>query len=73
LATFTYIGKESKYITKIFKHANIKMAYRTKNTIQFPKAITTINFSATVVYKLTGPDCGKAYIGKKQEKHFQKI
>ena len=32
--TFTYIGKETIYITKIFKHSNIKVAYRTNNTIQ---------------------------------------
>jgi len=32
------------YITKIFQHANIKIAYRTNNTIQLPKTISTINF-----------------------------
>jgi predicted RNA-binding Zn-ribbon protein involved in translation (DUF1610 family) len=26
-ATFTYISKETTYITKIFKHANRKIAY----------------------------------------------
>jgi len=31
---FTYIGKETTYITKIFKHTNIKIAYLTNNTIQ---------------------------------------
>jgi hypothetical protein len=34
LATFTYTGKETTHITKIFKHANIKISYRTNNTIQ---------------------------------------
>ena len=43
-ATFTYIGKETTYITKIFKHANTEIAYRTSNTIQLPKPITTTNF-----------------------------
>jgi hypothetical protein len=43
-ATFTYIAKETTYITKIFKHANIKIAYLTNNTIQLPKTVTTINF-----------------------------
>jgi predicted RNA-binding Zn-ribbon protein involved in translation (DUF1610 family) len=66
-ATFTDIGKENTYITKIFKHTNIKIAYRTNNTIQenlTPKTHNHEIFSATGVYKLTCPDCGKAYIGQ---------
>jgi hypothetical protein len=31
-ATFTYTGKETTYITKIFQHTNIKIAYLTNNT-----------------------------------------
>jgi len=33
-ATFIYIGKETTYITNIFKHSDIRIAYRTNNTIQ---------------------------------------
>jgi len=33
-ATFTYIGKETTYITKLFKHTNIKIAYVTNNSIE---------------------------------------
>jgi hypothetical protein len=33
-ATFTYNGKETKQITKLFKDTNIKIAYKTRNTIQ---------------------------------------
>jgi hypothetical protein len=33
-ATFTYYGKRTKEITKLFKETNIKIAFRTKNTIQ---------------------------------------
>jgi hypothetical protein len=33
-AIFTYYGKETTEITKLFKEANIKIAFRTKNTIQ---------------------------------------
>jgi hypothetical protein len=33
-AIFTYYGRETKEITKLFKEANIKIAFRTKNTIQ---------------------------------------
>jgi hypothetical protein len=32
-ATFTYIGRETTYITNIFKHSDIKIAYCTNNTI----------------------------------------
>jgi hypothetical protein len=32
-ATFTYVRKERKFITKVFKRANIRIAYRTNNTI----------------------------------------
>ena len=63
---FTYIGKETTYITKIFKHTNIKIAYYTNNTIQetlTPKAHNHEKFSATGVHKLTLPDCSKAYTG----------
>ena len=33
-STFTYIGPETKFITKSFKHTNIKIAYKTNNTIR---------------------------------------
>jgi regulator of PEP synthase PpsR (kinase-PPPase family) len=33
-ATFTYIGKETTYITKLFKHTNLKITYRTNNSIE---------------------------------------
>ena len=32
-ATFTYIGKQTTYITKLFKNTNVKIAFRTQNTI----------------------------------------
>jgi hypothetical protein len=32
-ATFTYIGKHTGFITKLFKSTNIKTAYKTQNTI----------------------------------------
>ena len=33
-ATFTYIGKETTYITKLFKHKNLKITYKTNNSIE---------------------------------------
>jgi hypothetical protein len=33
-ATFTYHGNDTRTITKLFKNTNIKIAYRTTNTIK---------------------------------------
>ena len=33
-ATFTYTGKQTKYITKLFKNTNLKIAYKTNNTLE---------------------------------------
>jgi hypothetical protein len=33
-ATFTYIGNETRAIAKLFKNTDVKIAYRTTNTIQ---------------------------------------
>jgi hypothetical protein len=32
-ATFTYIGKETRTITKLFKNTNIRTAYKTKKIL----------------------------------------
>jgi hypothetical protein len=32
-ANFTYVGKETKFITKLFREHKIAIAFRTKNTI----------------------------------------
>ena len=65
--TFTHIGKETTFITKIFRHSDIKIAYRTNNTLQKHLAYGTQQqdkFTQSGVYKLTCPDCGKAYVGQ---------
>ena len=33
-ATFTYVGRETTFITNLFKKTDIKIAFRTNNTIQ---------------------------------------
>jgi predicted transcriptional regulator len=33
-ATFTYHGKETREITRLFKNTHIKSAFKTKNTIE---------------------------------------
>ena len=55
---------------------NIKIAYCTNTTIQenlTPKTHNYKKFSAGGVYKLTRPDCGKAYIGQTEKKSTKDI
>ena len=66
-ATFTYIGRETTFITNLFKKTNIKIAFQTNNTIQkllIHKQQALEIRSRSGVYKLTCPDCGKAYVGQ---------
>ena len=65
---FTYIGKETRYITKLFKNSNIGIAYTTKDNLQHllhgqPKANKDI-YDKSGVYKLTCTDCNRQYIGQ---------
>jgi hypothetical protein len=32
-ATFTYVGPQIKFITKLFKHTNVNVAFKTNNTL----------------------------------------
>jgi hypothetical protein len=67
-AHFTYFGKETRYITKLFHHTPIKVAYTTKNTLQkllfTPTTPVPDKYSRSGVYKLTCPDCKKIYTGQ---------
>jgi hypothetical protein len=65
--TFTYIGKETSFTTKIFKQANLQIPYRTSNTLKKHLSYSDTQkdkFTNSGVYKLTCPDCNKAYIGQ---------
>jgi hypothetical protein len=64
---FTYTGKETTYITKICERTNLQIAYHTNNFIQvnlIPKPHISEKFSASGVYEVTCPDCGKTSIGQ---------
>jgi hypothetical protein len=65
---FTYFGKQTRYITKLFRHTSVKVAYTTHTTLQIllftPTPPTQDKYSRSVVYKLTCPDCEKVYIGQ---------
>jgi hypothetical protein len=67
--TFTYTGKETRYITKLFKETEINIAFKTNNTI---KRIIKTNphiehknrYNSPGIYKLKCKDCPLQYIGK---------
>jgi hypothetical protein len=60
------VGKETRFITKIFKTFNIKIAFTTDNTIE--KLLTTKQkqernkCEKSGIYQLTCPTCDKKYI-----------
>jgi hypothetical protein len=60
---FTYTGKETTFITNLFKKRDLKIALHTTNTIQkllIPQRLTPDKYARSGVYKLTCPDCNKA-------------
>ena len=68
-ATFTYFGKETRYVTKIFKHTNVKIAFKTRNTIERllrhrQPVHHEDSFGKSGIYKLTCQDCKMIYVGQ---------
>jgi hypothetical protein len=67
-ARFTYMGKETGYITKLFKNNDVKISYTTNNNLGKPLATRTDQdldkFERNGVYQLKCPSCSKKYIGQ---------
>jgi len=65
--TFTYISKETNFITNLFRKTNLKIAFRTNNTVQsllrHKRQVPHI-CTQSGVYALTCPDCKKMYVGQ---------
>ena len=64
---FTYTGRETSYITNVFRQTDLKIGLRTKNTTE--NLLTHQNppsdiYSQSGAYKLSCPDCNKAYVGQ---------
>jgi hypothetical protein len=73
--TFTYTGKKTTFLTKIFKRSKLKIAYCTNNSIQRnlnPKNSISNKYLVSGIYKLTCTDCGKAYVGQMGRKLLQR-
>jgi hypothetical protein len=67
-ARFTYMGKETRHITKLFKYTDVKMPYTTNNNLGKPIATRTDQdldkFERNGVYQLECPSCSKKCIGQ---------
>ena len=67
-ATFTYHSSKIRKKTNLIKHTNIKIAFRSTNTIQQltePRKQDIIqDYNKSGIYKLTCKTCNKAYIGQ---------
>jgi hypothetical protein len=64
---FTYVGKETTYITNIFKRSELKITFLTTYTLcnmLIHKDHAPDRFFSWGVYKLICPDCHKAYVGQ---------
>jgi len=66
-ARFTYVGKKTRFITKLFKDTNITVAFTTNNTIGKRLTMehkTQCKYDKSGVYQLTCPDCKMTYTGQ---------
>ena len=67
---FTYMGKETKFITKLFKKSSVKISFTTNNTVgnilnhKLPHRETRDKLDESGVYSLTCPDCNMKYVGQ---------
>ena len=67
MGPFTYIGRETTFITNLFRKTDLRITLRTNNTLQkllMPKPQTLDKYSRSGAYKLTCLDCNKAYVGQ---------
>jgi len=64
----TYVGKETRFVTKLFKNTNIKIAFTTNNNIgRLLSRQHTYNrnkYEKCGIYQITCPACNKKYIGQ---------
>jgi regulator of PEP synthase PpsR (kinase-PPPase family) len=65
-AKFTFIGKETRYITKLFKKHDINIAFMTKNNIKhlLQQKNQRDPYKGNGVYQLICSTCNKRYVGQ---------
>lgn len=65
--TIPYIGNISNELNKLFRNTNIKLAFRTNNTLKLKlesEKTKTSTYSNAGVYKISCEECDKFYIGQ---------
>jgi hypothetical protein len=65
--TFTYMGKETRYVTKPFKKYNVNIAWCTNNSLEqhlSKKRQKRDQYDRCGIYKLICLECGGAYVGQ---------
>jgi hypothetical protein len=63
--TLTYVGKETRFITKLFKNTNLYVAYKTNNTIQNylqSKNQDPVKYNSSGIYEIKCNSCQLKYI-----------
>jgi hypothetical protein len=66
-AIYTYTGRKTRAVTKIFQKAGIRIAFTTKHTISNllrQKQDHNDKYDNSGIYQLECTDCGKQYIGQ---------
>jgi hypothetical protein len=62
------VGRETRYITKLFRNTNAKIAYTTNNNLgkllSAQTAQKTVKYDCSGIYQLECPNCNKKYVGQ---------
>ena len=67
-AKFTYIGKATRSVTKLFRDTQVKIAYTTNNNLgrllRYNTTGTENKYGKSGIYQLSCPTCNRKYIGQ---------
>jgi hypothetical protein len=67
-AKFTYIGRETRHVTKLFRNTQVEVTYttnsRTENLLHYNVTGETNKYEKSGIYQLSCPMCDKKYIGQ---------
>ena len=68
MAKFTYIGRETRSVTKLFRNTQVKIAYGTNNNLgrllRYNATGTENKYEKSGIYQLSCPTCNRKYIGQ---------
>jgi hypothetical protein len=65
-AIFTYVGKETRYITRLFKYAIVKISFRTSNALKhlLTPWFNVSKYEQSGTYRLNCQSCPLKYVGQ---------